>query len=347
MFDLILRGGSVVDTDAVRPLDLAIDGGKIAARLAPGEPAQAVTVLDVSGLLLMPGLVDAHVHLREPGMTWKEDFASGTRAAAAGGVTTVLVMPTDDPWTVSTADFTAKQALAQGRIACDVGLQVAVSGDGQDLAELRRLGATSFEIFTSDVQPQFLHGTTRSLHSAIAAVAAAGGTAAVSSGDQSLLEAAVAGLVQGRSTPADFIASRSALAEAQGIARVILAAADVGVPVHIRQTSSRQSVDTYRRLRDLADVSIETGVQGLLFTQADYARLGPMAKASPPWRAETDRDALRAALADGTIDMVVTDHAPHLLQENWRLPTILPLFRAGSRVCRPCCPRCFRSSTTA
>ncbi|TWI27883.1 dihydroorotase [Mesorhizobium tianshanense] len=314
-FDVLLRGGQVVDTDGIRHLDLALRNGKITARLTPNEPAEAAHIVRVGGRFLLPGLVDAHVHLREPGMTWKEDFASGTQAAIAGGVTTVLVMPTDEPWTVSAADFKAKRALAEGRIFCDVGLQVAVGRDRSELAELANLGATSFEIFTSDVPPDFLHASTADLQAAVEAVRAAGGMVAISPGDQSVLDAELARLTAGRSTAADFVRSRPGHAEAQGIARAILAAATAGAPVHIRQSNSRQGMAAYRRLRDLADVSIETSPQCLMFTASDYERLGPAAKASPPWRDAADREAVRAAVADGVIDIIVTDHAPHLMAE--------------------------------
>lgn len=314
-FDTLLRGGQVVDADGIQRLDLAFSNGSIAARLAPGEPAEATRVVRVGGKFLLPGLVDAHVHLREPGMVWKEDFARGTRAAIAGGVTTVLVMPTDDPWTTSAADFRAKRALAEGRIFCDVGLQVAVGRQHSGLAELARLGATSFEIFTSDVPADFLHTSTAEMQAAVEAVQAAGGMAAISPGDQSVLDAGLARLTPGRSTAADFARSRPGHAEAQGIARAILVAAQAGAPIHIRQSNSRQGMATFRRLRDLADVSIETSPQCLMFTASDYDRLGPAAKASPPWRDAADREAVRAAVADGIIDIIVTDHAPHLMTE--------------------------------
>jgi len=91
------------------------------------------------------------VHLREPGLTWKEDFASGTRAAIAGGVTTVLVMPTDQPWTSTAARLAAKPALAEGRVHADVGLQVLLRTDHRDLEAMAALGAVSFELFTAEV----------------------------------------------------------------------------------------------------------------------------------------------------------------------------------------------------
>ncbi len=119
----------------------------------------------------------------------------------------------------------------------------------------------------------------------------------------------------GNSPPEDFVRSRPAAAEAQGIAAAVLAARAAGAPVHLRQCSSKEGFDTFRRLRGMADVTIETGVQCLLYTKGDYERLGAVAKASPPWRAEEDRDALRAAVRDKVIDILVTDHAPPSLEE--------------------------------
>lgn len=315
MLDLVLRGARIVDPTGIVEADLALAKGRVAARLRPGEPATALAELDVADRLLLPGLVDAHVHFREPGLTWKEDFAAGTRAAIAGGVTTALVMPTDDPWTTDTATFAEKRALAEGRIHADIGLQVAVARPAPDLAPLVAAGAVSFEIFTADVPSGFLHEDVSALTAALGAVAAAGGMAAVSAGDQSLLAERLAGLVPGRSSAADFVRSRPPEAEAQGIARAVLAAAARAVPLHIRQCGAALGMATWRRLRDLADVSIETSPQCLFFTEADYARLGPLAKASPPWRDAADRDAWRAALGEGLVDIVASDHAPHARAE--------------------------------
>ena len=258
-FDLVLRGGQVVDPEGISRVDLAIVGGRVAALLAPGEPAEAAAVHDVGGKLLLPGLVDAHVHLREPGLTWKEDFDSGTRAAIVGGVTTLLVMPTDDPWTRSAATFEAKRQLAAGRIHADVGLQVAVARDLAGLEELVERGACSFEVFTADVPDTFLHNTPAALRDAIAAVHAAGGMSAVSPGDQSILEAELARLSPGRSSVADFVRTRPG---PRGGARHRPCGAGRGGRRGRRSTSARatrrRAWRFFRRLRDRADVSIET-----------------------------------------------------------------------------------------
>lgn len=312
MFDLLLRGATVVNATGVLRADLAVGGGRVAALLEPQADAAARVERRVDGCFLLPGLVDAHVHLREPGLTHKEDFASGTRAAAAGGVTTLLDMPTDDPWTDSAATLADKMRLATGRLQVDVGFQVALRRALQhaDLAAIRALGPVSFEVFTADVPDDYLHAQQSVLVSALRMLREFDVLAGVSPGDQSLLDVAPAG-----HDVAAFVASRPPLAEASGIARAVLAAAESGARVHVRQTNSALGIATWRRMRDLADVSIETTPQCLLFTADDYAQHGANLKASPPMRTGHDRVALLAALREGLIDIVATDHAPHTKEE--------------------------------
>ncbi|SAL29999.1 dihydroorotase [Caballeronia sordidicola] len=309
MFDLVLRGAAIVESSGTVCADLCVTDGRVAALLDPETPAAAKAVRRVDGCYLLPGLVDAHVHLRDPGLTHKEDFESGTRAAAAGGVTTLLDMPTDDPWTDSVGTFVDKQRLAHGRLHVDVGLQVALRRDASDLQAIRALGPVSFEIFTADVPAAYLHDTQALLMRALELVKPLDTLACVSPGDQSILNSVAKGGIDA------FLASRPPLAEATGIAKIILAAAEARTPVHVRQTNSALGIATYRRMRGLADVSIETTPQCLLFTAGDYATQGADLKASPPARAPEDRDALLAALRDGMIDMVATDHAPHTRAE--------------------------------
>jgi dihydroorotase len=308
MFDMILRGGRVVDADAVQATDVAISGGRIAARLARGEPAEAAATLDLTGRLIFPGLVDAHVHLREPGLTHQEDFVSGSRAAAVGGVTTLLVMPTDRPWTETPAHLAEKIALARARTHVDLAFQVALALDEVDLAALQRLGAISFELFTADVPARFRHETLHDLIEGLRRTAATDVLACISPGDQSILT--VAALAGGRDVAA-FAASRPPAAEAQGLAKAVIASATIGKKVHIRQINSALGTETFGRLKGMADVTAETTVQNLIFVEEDYSRLGAAIKASPPFRRPADVASLREAVRDGTIDIVATDHAPH------------------------------------
>jgi dihydroorotase len=313
MLDMILRGGAIVASDGVQPGDVAISGGHIAAIMRPGEPATAAREVDIAGKLVLPGLIDAHVHLREPGLTHKEDFASGTRAAIAGGVTTIAVMPTDEPWTSTAALLAQKRSLAEGRIHCDIALQAAAPRDLDGLPAMAEAGAISFEIFTADVGHDFLHASAAEICMAVRAVDRVGGLAAVSPGEESILSALRR--PPGASTARDYVAMYPALGEALGVARNCAIAADVGARVHIRQVSSALAVDAMRRMKGMADLTIETSPQCLLLTEDDYPRLGPGAKSSPPLRRAADVAALRLALRDGTVDMVVTDHAPHTMEE--------------------------------
>jgi dihydroorotase len=309
VFDLVVRGATIVEAGGAVRADLCVSDGRVAALLSPDTPVTAKVERRVDGCYLLPGLVDAHVHLRDPGLTHKEDFESGTRAAAVGGATTLLDMPTDDPWTDSVKSYIAKQRLATGRLHVDVGLQVALRRDANDLRALRALNPVSVEVFTADVPEAYLHDTQYSLLHAFKLLRPLDVLACVSPGDQSLLESAPKGGVDA------FLASRPPLAEASGIAKSILAATEARTRVHIRQTNSALGLATFRRMRSLADVSIETTPQCLLFTADDYTQLGADIKASPPMRSAEDRDALRVALREGLIDIVATDHAPHARAE--------------------------------
>jgi dihydroorotase len=309
VFDTIITGGTVINADGERSADLAIKDGRIWALLASGETASARTMFDASGCYLLPGLVDAHAHLREPGLTQKEDFDSGTRAAALGGVTTILDMPTDEPWTATPQQLSAKMVLAEGRIHVDVGFEVVLGKDLSALEELEALAPVSFELFTADVPEGFLFPTIDAVTEALRRLSTGPTLVGISPGDQSILLGS-SGRNQDGSI-ADFLASRPPLAEANGIARALLAAASTDARIHIRQISSALGLSAWRRLRDMADATVETTPQNLFFTAADYETLGADLKGSPPLRGDRDVEALRAALREGLIDIVSTDHAPH------------------------------------
>jgi dihydroorotase len=309
MFETLIRGATIVNAEGLDRRDVGIAGGRIVALVAPGETAVARTIVDASGSLLLPGLVDAHAHLREPGLTHKEDFSSGTHAAALGGVTTVLDMPTDDPWTATAGQLADKMAMAEGRVHVDVGLQAVVSRDLSLIPRLLKLAPVSFELFTADVPEAFLFGTFDAVASALKNFDGADTLIGISPGEQSILTASNERNQAG--TIAAFLDNRPPLAEAGGITRAILAAAVTGARIHVRQINSELGTKVWSRLRDMADASVETTPQNLFFSADDYETQGAALKGSPPLRSRRDVDALRAALGEGLIDIVATDHAPH------------------------------------
>jgi dihydroorotase len=309
MFDMIISGGTVVNADGEARVDVAIIGEHIAALLGPGDAPQARVVIDVAGCHLLPGLVDAHVHLREPGLTHKEDFESGTRAAALGGVTAVLDMPTDEPWTATADQLADKMAMARGRIHVDVGFQAVLARDLGLAEKLLSLRPVSLELFTADVPGAFRFQTMDDVANTMRRLAGCDTVIGISPGDQSILEGSAISHPAG--DIAAFLDSRPPLAEAGGVARAILAAAETGSCIHVRQINSVLGISTWRRLRELADATVETTPQNLFFNAEDYRTAGAKLKGSPPLRGARDVAALRAALSDGLIDIVATDHAPH------------------------------------
>ena len=309
MFETLIRGASVVNAEGLSRRDVGIASGKVVALITAGEAAEAGTVIDASGCFLLPGLVDAHAHLREPGLTHKEDFSSGTHAAALGGVTTVLDMPTDEPWTATAEQLADKMAIAEGRLHVDVGLQAVLSRDLSLIPRLLDRAPVSFELFTADVPDAFLFATLDNVAEALKAFAGVDTLIGISPGDQSILAGSTARDRSG--TIAAFLDSRPPIAEANGIARALVAAASSEARIHVRQINSELGVETWSRLRGMADASVETTPQNLFFTAQDYETQGANLKASPPLRFAHDVDALRAALSAGLIDIVATDHAPH------------------------------------
>lgn len=323
----VFRNAHAVHADREADCDVGIDQGRISALAAPGS-LEGSEVIDATGLHVLPGLVDAHVHLREPGLVHKEGFATGTRAAAAGGVTTVMVMPTDNPVTMTPAQFEEKRRLAEGQCHVDFALQAALGRDPAHVEALHRLGAVSFEIFLADVPEGFLVPDAQSLLAVLAEVARVGAVAGLTPGDHDVVTRRTAEL-RARSTGAraDFPPTRPPISEALGIARALVAARETGARIHIRQLSCDAGLQALRGLRAGVRVSAEVTPHNLALDEGDYLRLGPVAKVAPPLRPAPDVRAMVKALAAREIDIVATDHAPHLPAEKaqgeddiWRAP---------------------------
>jgi dihydroorotase len=339
MFDLLVRRGRVVDEDGIRVQSIAVWGGRVAALIAGGEEPPARETIDASDKLVLPGIVDSHVHFREPGLTHKEDFASGSLAAAAGGVTTVMVMPTDNPFTITPETIAEKRALAEGRTHVDFALQAGLGPDRTHVRALAELGAISFEIFMSDLPPSLLVADPAELVASLKAVRDAGGIAGVTPGNNSLYaQAAELARQKHGVAPRAFPASRPPAAEALGVAEACLAASTTGARIHLRQISCAASLAALVALRG-ENVTAEVTPHNLTLNEDDFFRLGVVAKIAPPLRPAADVAAVRRALAERVLDVVATDHAPHHRDEKaaggddiWKAPggfpglqTFLPL----------------------
>jgi dihydroorotase len=351
MFDLVIRGGTIVTAAGLRHATLAIAGGVIKAVAPPDEVMSGELEVDAVHRLILPGLVDAHVHI--PGYLLSkrlDDFPSATTAAALGGVTTVMLMPTDDPRTATGAYFSRKRAIGDEQSFVDFAIQALVGpfSEREDIDELAGLGAVSFELFLAyGGNPGFIVGHDDfELHRLMEAVHAAGGVVGVTPHSASLIarlterqklfeatrkqrETFEKELV--RPPVQVFSLTRPALSEGLGVARACVVAAETGAKIHLRAMSSRHSIGIVNRFRNIVALSTEVMSHHLMFIEEDAYRLGPYGVIVPPIRTVEERDSLRRALRDSEIDMVVSDHSPVLREDKelgwadiWQTPPGMP-----------------------
>jgi dihydroorotase-like cyclic amidohydrolase len=319
-----VRGGTVRTPDGLREADVGVSAGVVEA-VEPGLPRGAVDV-DAAGLLVLPGGIDAHVHSRDPGFPEKEDFASLTAAAAAGGITTVADMPNTVPAVESAAVFEDKAELASTRAIVDFALWGLLGGAArtEDVDGLLDAGAVGLKAYLGyamrrsnrqvvylpgaddpDLEPPPDYGTVARL---APDVARRGAPLAAHCEDPGVLRAFHRPLDR----YSDLLASRPALAEAVAIAALGVISQRTGVEVHVVHLSSALGLAAARDAgRAGARIVLETCPQYLWLTDEDAERLGPVAKMYPAIRTAADRAALREALRAGGIQRVATDHAPH------------------------------------
>lgn len=312
MLDLAIRAPRALIDGVERPAALSIRHGTIVAiddfQVVPLAP-DVVTLPD--DVVLIPGLVDTHVHINEPGRTEWEGFDTATAAAAAAGVTTIIDMPLNSvPPTLTAGALSAKKKAARGRCHVDVGFWGgSVPTNLGDLPELFAAGVFGVKCFLQDSGvPEFPPLSTPELRAAMAVIAGLGGLMLVHAEDPGVLHTSPT--PQGRSYAA-FVDSRPDTAEAAAITTVIQASAATGCRAHIVHLSSAAGAQLVREAKAAGiPITAETCPHYLTLAAETIPDGSPQYKCCPPIRGGRDQDALWAALADGTIDIVVTDHSP-------------------------------------
>jgi dihydroorotase len=314
---ILLRGGRVVDPSEGLDglLDVLLDGERIAA-LGPGLEAPGARTIDVSGLVVVPGLIDMHVHLREPGGEAKETILTGVRAAVRGGFATVCAMPNtrpviDDPEMVAFVLTRARQA---GRANVLPVAAITVGSAGRELVDMAALAAAGAVAFSDDGRPVADDGVMRK---ALEAADAVGRLVIDHCEDKSL---AGSGLVNEGPVSARLgVPGIPAAAEEAAIARDIGLAEAAGVPVHIAHLSTAGAVRLVAEAKARGvRVSAEATPHHLLLTEEALLTGDADFKMNPPLRSAADAAALVAALGSGVVDAIATDHAPHTAEEKGR-----------------------------
>ncbi len=308
--EVLLRAHRAVVGDADLPVSVRVRDGVVVAVGAYDEPAGAADVVALApDEVLLPGLVDTHVHVNEPGRTEWEGFTSATRAAAAGGVTTIVDMPLNCiPPTTTVAALETKRAVARDQAWVDVSFWGgAVPGNTPDLACLHAAGVLGFKCFLLDSGvEEFPHLPPDEFATAMAETARLGALMIVHAEDgEAVLECAHGAAYSG------FLASRPDAAEERAIALVVETARATGGRAHVVHLSASGAVPALREARAAGvDVTVETCPHYLFFEAGSIADGATELKCCPPIRGADNRDALWAALAGGDIDMVVSDHSP-------------------------------------
>jgi len=306
MVELVVRSRRAVTGGVERPAAVSVRAGRIVAVDAYDAAVDAAEETDLGDLALLPGLVDTHVHVNEPGRTEWEGFATATRAAAAGGVTAIVDMPLNSlPPTVSVDALAVKQRAAAGQIHVDVGFWGgAIPGNAADLPGLHAAGVFGFKAFLADSGvPEFPPLDAGQLAEALAAADA---LFVIHAEDPGHLHAAA-------SSPAyaDFLASRPPEAEHAAVATAIEAARAAGAHVHILHLSAAGALPLIAAARaGGVRVTAETCPHYLTLDAAAVPPGATEYKCCPPIRDAANRDRLWAALADGLITCVVSDHSP-------------------------------------
>jgi dihydroorotase len=308
-YDLILTGGTVVNHDGEGRRDIGINGERIAVIGDLGQASASETV-DCRGLHILPGVVDSQVHFREPGLEHKEDLETGSRAAVLGGVTAVFEMPNTNPLTTSEATLADKVQRATGRMHCDFAFWVGGTRENaKDAGDLERLpGAAGIKVFmgssTGDLLVEEDEGVASILRNTRR-------RAAFHSEDEFRLRERLGERIE--SDPSSHPVWRDEIAALRCTERLVRIARQVRARIHVLHISTAEEIAFLEQHKDVA--TCEATPHHLTLSADDYARLGTLIQMNPPVRAVRHRDGIWRGIAQGIVDVLGSDHAPHTLAE--------------------------------
>jgi len=309
-FDTVFSGATVVTPSGREEADIGVVDGRIAA-IGALSGAVASETIDCRGLHILPGVIDSQVHFREPGLEHKEDLESGARAAVLGGVTGVFEMPNTSPNTTSTATLADKVARATGRMSCDFAFWVGATAENIDaLPALERLpGSAGIKIFMGSSTGTLLVEDDETLDQVMRAISR---RCAVHAEDEPRLRSRKDLRVEG--DPTSHPVWRDPEAALMATRRLVGAARRAGRRVHVLHISTADEMDYLVDHKDVATLEV-TPNHLTLAVDEDSARLGSLMQMNPPVRDASHRERIWAAIRDGLVDVLGSDHAPHTLDE--------------------------------
>lgn len=319
--DLVIHGGTIVSPEAEYQASIAIRNGVILAIGERDAMPPATEEFDATGLHILPGAIDVHVHFRDPGYPQKEDFASGTAAAAFGGVTTVFDMPNTLPTIADAKALADKHAIASAKAHVDYGLY-AVAGEESiaNIPELIEGGIIGFKLYMGNTFGRIPSPSTGAMLELFETIAPTGKRISLHAETNSIMERREAKLREVRRIdPLAHVAARPAVVAVEAVARAAILAEWTGARIHVLHISSAAELRPLAEAKARGvDITGETCPHYIVLSTDDYDRFKGVIRVNPPVREPSNRDPIWQALLDGTIDMVATDHAPHAPEEKTR-----------------------------
>lgn len=312
VFDVILSGGALVNQDGEGERDVGIRNGKI-AEIGNLSGASAGETIDCRGLHILPGVIDSQVHFREPGAPHKEDLESGSRGAVLGGVVGVFDMPNTNPLTTGEGELADKVARATGRMHCDFAFWVGGTHENaRHLGELERLpGAAGVKVFMGSSTGSLLIADDAGVAEVLSHTRR---RAAFHSEDEDRLNARKSLRIAG--DPSSHPVWRDVETALRSTLRLMNIAREKGALVHVLHVTTQEEIALLAENKDIA--SVEVTPHHLTMDASDYARIGTLAQMNPPVREARHREALWRGVAQGVVDVLGSDHAPHTLEEKAR-----------------------------
>jgi len=337
--DLVLNNAKAYINKEIADCSLAVAESKIFKIGKEANMPKSEAKIGLKNLLVLPGLIDAHVHLRDEGKAYKEDFYSGTAAAAAGGITTVLDMPNNDPVTMSAETLRNRMAIAQRRVLVNVGFYSEFPKNVREIERIVAAGAVGFKLFMAEQVGGLNIDDGRALLEAFRTVGELRVPVAVHAEDKTLLNKAEEGLRHANCKDVEaFLKAHSESVEVRAIERLMEIAKQTNTHVHFCHVSTENGLNAIiDGKKSGMPITCEATPHHLLLSVDDLNRIGTLALTMPPVQEKHHKAALLDGVKNGWIDILASDHAPHTIQEKkakviWdvkagipNLETMLPL----------------------
>lgn len=315
--DLVANNARAYVNNEIVDCSLAIEDGRILKIGKESHMPQAEVKLDLKNLLVLPGLIDVHVHLRDEGKAYKEDFYSGTAAAAAGGITTILDMPNNNPVTMSAETLRNRMSIARGKILVNVGFFSEFPTDMREIEKIVEEGAVAFKLFMAEQIGGLNIDDDNALVKAFQIVSGLRVPVAVHAEDKTLLKKTQDALKRANGNDIEaYLTAHSENVEVAAIKRLLGIAKQANTRVHFCHVSTRNGFKAIiDGKKSETPVTCETTPHNLFLSSDDLKRIGTLALTMPPVRDKLHSEALWSGVKEGWIDIVASDHAPHTVEE--------------------------------